>query len=806
MLRFSLLLCGLFLATSATAQYQMPPDELARLVDAPSAPQVSISPDNGMMAILERQARPTIEDLAQPELRLGGLRINPRTFGPSRTSYTTGISFKEVGPGEAQGVEGLPDAVRISNAAWSPDSRHLAFTVTRRDGIELWIAEPASGEARRLIATDVNAVRGRPYRWAPDGESLFALLVPDGHSDVPVAPGVPTTPVVQQTDGQAAAARTYQDLLASPHDEDVFEHFATSQLARVGLDGAVTLLADPNIYMGFTPSPDGRYLLVNTIHRPFSYLVPASRFPSYADVIDASDGSLIHRLADKPAIENVPTGFGSTYLGVRSQGWRQDKPATLAWVEAIDGGDGKVEADARDAMFQLAPPFTGMPDRIATLKYRYAGAYWSDDGFFLVQERWVQNRARRMYRVADSGDQTLVLDVSYEDRYADPGSPMFRKGAHGYVLATSGESVFFSGAGASADGQRPFVQLRNLSDGSVEEVFRSRDPRYESPVDLVGDGQLLIRTEAVDEPPNYALVNLRSGETTAVTDFPHPYPDLRDVHKELITYERKDGVKLSATLYLPPGYDRDRDGPLPALVWAYPREFKSAAAASQTSGSPFRFTSVSASGAVPFVTRGYAVINNAAMPVIGEGDAQPNDSFIEQLVMNAEAAIEAGASRGVVDPDRVAIAGHSYGAFMTANLLAHSDLFRAGIARSGAYNRSLTPFGFQAEPRTFWEAPETYFAMSPFMNANHVDEPILLIHGMADNNSGTFPVQSERFYHALKGLGGTARLVMLPHESHGYRARESVMHMLWETSNWLDNHVRDATPGRVNVEGPVGDG
>ncbi|MBO6574455.1 MAG: prolyl oligopeptidase family serine peptidase [Rhodothermales bacterium] len=804
MLRLRLLVCSLFLVATATAQYQTPPDELARLVDAPSAPQVSISPDNAMMAILDRQARPTIEDLAQPELRLGGLRINPRTFGPSRTTYTTGISFKEVAPGNAQRVTGLPDDVRISYANWSPDSRHLAFAVTRLDGIELWVADAESGSARRLITTDVNAVRGWPYRWAPDGESLYALLVPDGAGDAPAAPDVPTTPVVQQTDGQAAAARTYQDLLASPHDEDVFEHFATSQLARVGLNGMVTPLGDPNIYMGFTPSPDGRYLLVSTVHRPYSYLVPASRFPSYSDVIAATDGSLVFRLADQPAIENIPTGFGSTYLGVRSEAWRQDQPATLAWVEAIDGGDGKVEAEERDAMFHLAAPFDGDPARIATLKYRYAGAFWSDEGYFLVQERWVQNRARRMYRVDDNGDQTLVMDVSYEDRYADPGSPMFHEGEMGYVLATRGDAVYFTGAGASADGQRPFVQLRNLSDGSVEEVFRSRDPRYESPIGLVGDGHLLIRTEAVDDPPNYALVELGSGETTAVTDFPHPYPDLKDVHKELITYERKDGVKLSATLYLPPGYERDRDGPLPALVWAYPREFKSAAAASQTTGSPFRFTSVSASGAVPFVTRGYAVINNAAMPVIGEGDAQPNDSFVEQLVMNAEAAIDAGVSRGVVDRDRVAIAGHSYGAFMTANLLAHSDLFRAGIARSGAYNRSLTPFGFQAEPRTFWEAPETYFAMSPFMNADHVDEPILLIHGMADNNSGTFPVQSERFYHALKGLGGTARLVMLPHESHGYRARESVMHMLWETSNWLDNHVRDAVPRRVSVDGPVG--
>jgi dipeptidyl aminopeptidase/acylaminoacyl peptidase len=453
-------------------------------------------------------------------------------------------------------------------------------------------------------------------------------------------------------------------------------------------------------------------------------------------------------------------------------------------VEAQDGGDARAEASVRDALFDLAEPFGGEPRRLVDLPLRYAGARWSEEGYALVSERWSPTRERRTYHVPtdEIGASTLVFDVSTEDRFNDPGSPIMRPTRTGTsVLLTSdrGRTIYLSGAGASPDGVRPFVRRFNLDTRETDEVFRSTDPYYESVSSLldVDSGRMLIRRESVDQPPNY-FVREKDGSLLAVTEIPHPHPDLSEVQKEFLTYERDDGVALSATLYLPPGYQAERDGPLPTLM--------------------------SASGAIPFVTRGYAVLDATAMPIIGEGDDEPNDTFVKQLVSSAEAAINEGARKGVVDPDRVAVGGHSYGAFMTANLLAHSDLFRAGIARSGAYNRALTPFGFQNEQRTFWEAPEIYFAMSPFMHANDVDEPIMLIHGQADNNSGTFPVQSERFYAALKGHGATARLVMLPHESHGYRARESVLHMLWEESTWLDTHVRDAKPRSVPVKPPTG--
>jgi len=183
---------------------------------------------------------------------------------------------------------------------------------------------------------------------------------------------------------------------------------------------------------------------------------------------------------------------------------------------------------------------------------------------------------------------------------------------------------------------------------------------------------------------------------------------------------------------------------------------------------------------------------------------EPNDTFVEQLVSSAEAAVNAVVERGVVDPEKIAVGGHSYGGFMTAHLLAHTKLFKAGLARSGAYNRTLTPFGFQGEERTFWEATPTYIRLSPFAHAKKIAEnkrPLLLIHGENDENSGTHPMQSERLYNAVKGMGGIIRLVKLPFERHGYRARQSIMHALYEQDMWLQTYVESGwTPPETEQE------
>ncbi|MEM8556922.1 MAG: prolyl oligopeptidase family serine peptidase [Bacteroidota bacterium] len=797
-------------AQDATLTYQTPAPELAQLVDAPASPVVSLSPDRTMMAVLERPGLPGIEEMAQPEIGLAGIRINPRLNapGPTRIYSLRGLGFRAVdAEGDARPVTGLPENPRIRNIDWSPDGAYAAFTLDRATHIELWVANVADGTAKQWIETPVNdAAPGAPFAWLPNSAGVVVRVIPDGRGTAPEEAVVPTGPVVRESTGEAAPARTYQDLLENAHDEALFEHYVTSQLVVAGLDGTTRMLGTPSLNIDLSPSPDGRFLLTETITPPYSYLVPWSRFPRTIVVHDLASGDVVHTVAELPLAERIPIAFGSVRTGPRSVQWRADAPATLVWTEAQDGGDAGAEADIRDQLFVHAAPFDGTPMPWTELSLRFSNLTWGDDDTAIVYEYWWADRALQVHRLqpgTPDADPELLFAYSFENRYDNPGSPMTVPNEAGYrVLLLAGGAMVLTGQGASPEGNRPFVRRFDLSDKETTELFRSEAPYYERPVAFLdaASTQLLTSRETTTEPANYVIRDLDAGTDRTITAFPHPYPDLAAVQKETIEYERADGVPLSATLYLPPGYDAERDGPLPTLVWAYPREYKSASAAGQRSDSPYQFTRVSYWGAVPYVTRGYAVLDDAAFPVVGEGEAEPNDSFREQLVANAEAVIAEGVRRGVVDADRVAVGGHSYGAFMVANLLAHSDLFRAGLARSGAYNRTLTPFGFQREERTYWDAPDLYAYMSPFMHADKIDEPILLIHGQADNNPGTFTLQSERLYGALNGLGGTARLVLLPAESHGYRSRESILHMLWEQDQWMETYVKQA---EVTMSAPV---
>ena len=792
---------------SGQEQYQRPPEALAQLVDAPATPAVSMSPDGQRLLIMYRSSLPSIEELAQPELRLAGMRINPVISGPSRSSHFLDLGLVRLGEETEHIIGGHPPDGRIRNVRFSPDGSRIAYTVDTKDRIDLYVADVETATGRKMLDAAINdATSGAPYRWVSDSRSLVVLTVPAGRGPVPPSLSVPSGPVIQENLGEMAPARTYQDLLTGPHDEALFRYFAWSELVQVSIDGTVRAMGDPGLITEARPSPDGRFVLVEHLHQPFSYLVPAYRFAHSLTVYELGGGP-ISEIARLPLAENVPTAFGSVPVGPRSMTWRADAPSTLVWVEALDGGDARADVPYRDEVFILQAPFDSSPTSLVTLPLRYGGITWGNESTALVYESWWSARKSRTY-VVDPGspgaEPRLLFDLSTEDRYADPGIPLTRPSAFGTrVLQLDGRAIYLSGQGASPEGNRPFLRRMDLETGRVEELFRSNAPYYERPVSLLNKTRLLTLRESASDPPNYFVHDLRDGSLMAATRFEHPYPDLATIQKESLQYFRDDGVPLSATLYLPPGYEAGRDGALPGLVWAYPREFKNADAAGQRTDSPYRFKRVSYWGAIPYVMQGFAVLDNAAMPVIGEGEAEPNDSFREQLVANAAAAIEEGVRLGVLDADRVAVGGHSYGAFMAANLLAHSDLFRAGIARSGAYNRTLTPFGFQREERLFWEAPEIYYYMSPFMHAEKVDEPILLIHGEADNNSGTFPLQSRRYFGALKGLGKTARLVMLPHESHGYRARESVLHMLWETDRWLETYVKYAAP-RMSVEDPSG--
>ena len=778
--------------------YQRPSEKLARLVDAPATPSVILSPDQQYLAILSRNSYLDIEDLARPELRLAGLRIDPANNGPTRLRYNKDLSFMRISDRKIIPVSGLPEQARIISFRWSPDGSRAAFLIAGDTRTEIWIADTEEFLARRISGKAVNNVFYGAFEWFPDSKSILFRAVPSGRGPAPKPSPIPKGPVIQDnTSGKRAAVRTYQDMLSSPEDEQMFAYYAQSIIVKKDLNGGETVLGKKGIYTGTEISPDGKYILVEETTRPFSYIVPYYRFPMSVAIWNLK-GEVVRQIAKLPLAENIPRGFDATRKGPRSFTWRSDKPAILYWVEATDGGDPSVETETREQIWYLEAPFTGDPVKDISLELRFGGITWGNDGLAVVSERWRKSRRSKVsFFEPGKGDglKKVVFDYSYEDRYNMPGNFVTRTNEHGHqVLLTDkkGSKLYMTSAGDSPEGTRPWIGTYDLKTGKTKELWRSSAPFYEVPVNFINaeKGIALIRRESVNIQPNYFTVILRTGKLNQLTDFPHPYPDFSGITKKIVHYKRKDGVDLTFELFLPEGY-KESDGPLPTFLWAYPREFKSASAAGQVRGSPYSFIRISPMSAVPMVLEGYAVLNNASFPIVGEGDEEPNNTFIPQLVANAEAAIDKAVEMGVTDPARVAVGGHSYGAFMTANLLAHSRLFAAGIARSGAYNRTLTPFGFQNEARTYWEAPEIYYQMSPFMHADEVKTPLLMIHGMADNNSGTFPIQSDRFYDALKGHGAIVRLVKLPLESHGYQARESVLHVLWEEMRWLDQYVKN---------------
>jgi len=775
--------------------YRLPPQEVIDIVDAPPTPSVSLSPGGERMVLAHRSALPSIEELARPLLRIGGLRIDPGRNERQQRGFNTRFEIETIADGRTVAVRTPPDA-RLGSPQWSPDGERIAFTNTTDQGVELWVADARTGRARRLVEARLNATYGDAATWNRGSRRLLVRLVSRGRGPEPEAPSVPDGPIVTDTEGRAAMNRTYQDLLADRHDEDLLDHYLTAQLAQVELDGGVTEIGPPGIYSQASASPDGRFLLVDRVQRPYSYSVPVYRFSHALEVWDVH-GRVVQRIAELPVADEVPIGGVPT--GPRGVDWRPGWPATLFWVEALDGGDPDVEVDHRDALFALAAPFDGGPLEIARTRERFQGADWTDDpDLVLVSEydrdrRWTTTTLRDLRR-PEAGPM-VIDDRSRNDRYGDPGDPVRHELAGGerVVLIEDGW-IYLDGAGASPEGERPFLDRLHLASGKKERLFRSPPERHTSFAGFAGEGPpgkrpFVVRRESAGEPPNYFLHDPGSGAYRALTAFPDPHPQLTGIAKEVVTYARADGVPLSGTLYLPPGHEPGTR--LPLVVWAYPIEYNDASTAGQVRATTNRFTRLSSTSPLMFLTQGYAVLDGAAMPVVGDPETM-NDTFVEQMVSSAAAAIEAMAERGVADPHRVGVGGHSYGAFMTANLLAHSDLFRAGIARSGAYNRSLTPFGFQSERRTAWEATDAYVAVSPFFHADEIDEPILLIHGEIDGNSGTFPIQSQRLFHALQGLGGTARLVLLPHESHGYAARESVLHVLAESFDWFERYVKDA--------------
>lgn len=774
--------------------YQQPSDEILELADVELAPGVQMDSKGEHMVLLYRDQYKSIQELSETEMRLAGLRINPVTNIGSRTNYITNLKVKRIKDKEATQVAGLPKDARLSGFRWSPDESMIACLNTSPKGVEVWVLNIADASVKKLTDANVNANMGSTINWFKDNQNLLVKMLPSDRKPlINTAEAVPTGPTVSVSDGAKAQNRTYQDLLKTPNDEFNFEQLARSEIKKVSLDGKIQDFLTSDMYLGISFSPDGEYVMINKVKRPFSYIVTYSRFPSESIMYEAN-GKKVITVNDVPLDEVRPKGFMSTRMGKRSMTWRGDQPATLVWVEALDKGDPAIETEFRDAIYELNAPFNGTPKVILKTQQRFGGIEWGNDNLAIAYDYWWNTRNLKTYLFNPStAEAKMINDRNYQDVYSDPGNYVSSENEFGRnTLTIIDDKLYLMGDGYTKDGQFPFIDEYHIKTGETKRLYQSsytdKIERLNYAIDME-KGEILVRIESKKEYPNYYLRDIKNNKLTAITDFANPFKSLEDVNKRVISYKRDDGLDLEGTLYLPLGYQEGEKYPM--ILWAYPREFKDKSSASQSTANPNEFVYPYWGSPIYWVTKGYVVLDDAAFPIVGEGDEEPNDSFRDQLVANGKAAIDAVDQLGYIDRDKVAVGGHSYGAFMTANLLSHSNLFAAGIARSGAYNRTLTPFGFQSEERSYWESPEIYYNMSPFMHADKMKTPLLLIHGVADNNSGTYPLQSERYFNALKGLGAPVRLVMLPKESHGYRAKESIMHMLWEQDQWLEKHVKN---------------
>lgn len=779
--------------------YQKPSKSILDLADYERAPSVSMDTKKEYLLLSYRSTYKTLDDLNQDELRLAGLRINPSTNISSTVTYINNLKIRKINNTAEIQVSGLPDNPKISNILWSPNDKKILFSHTTNSGVELWVLDVASAKAKKLTEGIVNANLGNPFSWFLDNETILVKMLPKNRQPLLDAKkDLPTGPIISNTSGTKSQNRTYPDMLKNQNDEINFENIITSELYKVNLNGTATLFKPAAMYAGERISPDGNYIMLTTIQKPFSYVVPLNRFP-FKTVVYDNNGVEIKVVNEVPLNEIIPKGFMAVRKGKREMAWRNDKPATLSYVVALDEGDPANKADFRDELFLWEAPFTKDANTLVKIPQRFNNITWGNDNTAIVSDEWYDTRNTKTYLINPSNpDQQpkVISDRNSQDIYSDPGIFETRKNAYNkYVLAIENNTAYRIGEGFTKDGQFPFIDEFNLKTLQTKRLYTSAYKDKKEDLLEIEDfktGKVLVQIQSKNDYPNYYFRNIKKQNAlTPITSFKNPFESIKDVSKEVIKYKRKDGVELSGTLYLPAGYDKVKKEKLPLLIWAYPAEYKDKSSAGQTSQNPNEFTFPYYGSFVYWVTKGYVVLDDAAFPIIGEGTTEPNDNFITQLVDNAEAAINAVDALGYINRKKVAVGGHSYGAFMTANLLTHSNLFACGIARSGAYNRTLTPFGFQTEQRNYWEVPSVYNTMSPFMNADKMKTPILLVHGEADNNPGTFTLQTERYFQALKGLGAPARMVILPKEAHSYVAKENILHLLWEQDQFLEKYLKN---------------
>jgi dipeptidyl aminopeptidase/acylaminoacyl peptidase len=795
------------------SRYDKPPPNVLEVLHAPSPPRPYVSPTGETILLVSQVQYPSIAQVAEPYLKLAGVRVEPRTrrkhdtaggYGVAPCAQT--IALVDVASTRETPIA-LPPGGCVDGMAWAADGKHFAFRNTAQDAVELWLGD-ITGATHRLGNVRLNPMLGSSLQWMPDQKTLLVKAVPE-HAGPPPAGTIDVEgPSIQETDGKSGESSTYEarDTLSSKHDEDLFEYYATSQLALVDIaSGAATPVGKPAVLTEIDAAPDNDHILVTSIQKPYSYVVTYDRFAHDVAVWDR-EGNVTRTLAKLPVADRVP--IHGVPVGPRDHEWRSTEPATLVWAEALDGGDWNAKVPARDKVLMQRAPFTSEPVEVTRTEQRFAGISWGEQARTNLLSEYDENKHWTRTFVVDIDDPKakprLLWDMSSDERYAFPGSPVYRVLPNGQVvLRQDGNAIFLSGQGSSPEGDRPFLDRLELESRKTERLFRSEKTalEYFAAFADASNKKLLTWHQSPVDPPNAFLRTLgeavpaataHAGEATVtstatpVTHIPDPTPAVRAIKKRLVKYKRKDGLELSFTLYTPPDYKEGTR--VPAILYAYPLDYASKATAGQVTGSEQVFTRLGDYRLL--LLSGYAIIDNAAFPIVGD-PKKAYDTYLEQLVDDARAAVDKAVELGVVDRDRIGVTGHSHGALMTVNLLAHTNLFRAGAATSGSYNKTLTPFGFQSERRSVWKGLDVYLKVSPFFQADKLKLPLLIMHGAEDANPGTTPLQAVKLYEALRGNGGTARLVMLPHEPHWYSAMESNEQLAFEELRWFDKYVKN---------------
>lgn len=804
----------------SSSGYNQPPKEILEIMQAPSTPIPIISPTSDRILLVTMQDYPSIERVAEPFLRLAGVRLEPKNHSKHDTPGGYGIpacarsySLVTVANGPEKKQEQKVDISKLEctdSPRWSADGKHFYFRNRTKTAVELWIGEAQSAKIFRIPGVKLNQMFGGEVQWMPDQRHLLVKLVPSNLGPAPTSSEASTGPVIQESSGEKGQSSTYEkrDTLNNKSDERMFDYYGLSQLALVDIKTkSFRAFEKPALYDRVASAPDGIHILTTQIMRPYSYIVTYSRFPSKVEALNISDLKKVSRslIADRPLADRVP--IHGVPVGPRDFSWRPHDPATLIWAEAMDGGDWNTKVPARDKVMLLAAPFSASPTEIFKTEQRFDGFGWLEKRDVSLMSEYDENRHwfRAFIVNVDNPKQEkrILWDMSSDEKYADPGQPVTRILSNGFpVIRENQNSIFLSGSGASPEGDRPFLDKLDLKSLKVERLFRSDKSDFEFFFAFLNKDEKTFLTwhQTQKDVPNVytrtlgAEVKSLAGEAVydssrvPLTHLQDPTPQIRQIKKRLVKYKRADGLDLSFTLYTPPGYKEGTR--VPTILNAYPLDYADASKAGQITGSQNTFTRLRDYRLL--LMAGYAIIDRASFPIVGD-PKRAYDNYMDQLVADAKAAVNEAVKLGVADPERIGVTGHSHGALMTVNLLAHSNLFKAGVATSGSYNKTLTPFGFQNERRTVWEAPEVYQKVSPFFFADKIKTPLLIVHGADDANPGTTPMQASFLYEALRANGGTTRLVMLPHEPHWYTARESNEQEIYEMLRWFDKYVKNAT-------------